>query len=117
MFGGDMPSNNDFTLSLLTNAEVLKMHKESSEVKQLFNENGKVAVTSKNKVTGETYLALFNISDNEKPMKVGVELAKIGINGKCKITNLWTGEKLGKFSGSFEQELKKHACGLYKIEK
>ena len=116
MFGGDMPSNNDFTLSLLTNAEVLKMHKESSEVKQLFNENGKVAVTSKNKVTGETYLALFNISDNEKPMKVGVELAKIGINGKCKITNLWTGEKLGKFNGSFEQELKPHACGLYKIE-
>lgn len=115
MFGGDMPSNNDFTLSLLTNAEVLKMHKESSEVKQLFNENGKVAVTSKNKVTGETYLALFNISDNETPMKVGVELARLGIDGKSKIINLWTGEKLGKFSGSFEQELKPHACGLYKI--
>jgi hypothetical protein len=115
MFGGDMPSNNEFTLSLLTNTEVLKMHKESADVQQLFNENGKVAVTSKNSVTGETYLALFNISDNEKSMKVGVELAKIGIDGKCKIIDLWTGKSVGKFSGNFEQELKAHACGLYKI--
>jgi hypothetical protein len=49
-------------------------------------------------------------------MKVGVELAKLGIDGNCKITNLWTGKSLGKFNGSFEQELKAHACGLYKIE-
>ena len=28
MFGGDLPSNDDFTLSLLTNREVLKMHEE-----------------------------------------------------------------------------------------
>lgn len=40
MFGGDLPSNDDFTLSLLTNKEVLRMHKESTEVTQLFQKTG-----------------------------------------------------------------------------
>lgn len=115
MFGGDMPSNDEFTLSLLTNRDVLKMHRESANVHQLFHENGKVAVTSQNSVTGETYLALFNISDQKEPMSVGIELSKLGIDKSCKITNLWTGEKLGKFKGSFERELKAHECGLFKI--
>ena len=33
MFGGDLPSNDEFTLSLLTNEDVLKMHRESIDVK------------------------------------------------------------------------------------
>jgi hypothetical protein len=45
MFGGDLPSNDPFTLSLLTNQEVLKMHKESTNVHQLFQQDGKLAVT------------------------------------------------------------------------
>ena len=116
MFGGDMPSNDELTLSLLTNKEVLKMHRESAGVKQIYHENGKVAVTSKNPKTGETYLALFNISDQKEPVNIGVELSKLGIEGSCKITNLWTGEKLGNFKGSFSAGLNAHACGLYKIK-
>lgn len=49
-FGGDLPSNDAFTLSLLTNKEALKMHSESSEVRQLFKEEDKLAITSKNKI-------------------------------------------------------------------
>ncbi len=115
MFGGDLPSNNEFTLSLLTNKEVLKMHGESANVRQLYKENGKVAVTSQNPVTGEIYLALFNISDQKEPMNVGIELSKLGIEGSCKIMDMWSGKKLGKFSGTFERELNAHACGLFKI--
>lgn len=48
MFGGDLPSNDDFTLSLLTNEEVLRMHRESTEVTQLFQNEEKVAITSRN---------------------------------------------------------------------
>ena len=72
MFGGDLPSNNEFTLSLLTNNEVLKMHRESANVRQIYHENGKVAVNSQNPVTGEIYLALFNISDQKEPDRKSV---------------------------------------------
>jgi hypothetical protein len=115
MFGGDLPSNNEFTKSLLTNKEVLKMYRESTNLHQLYYEDGKIAVTSQNPFTGEIYLALFNISDQENPMHMGIELSKLGIDGSCKIVDMWSGENLGEFSGSFERELNVHACCLLKI--
>lgn len=116
MFGGDLPSNDDFTLSLLTNEEVLKMHRESTEVRQLYQEDGKVAIASRNPNTGEIYLALFNISNEEKPLSVGVELSDLGIDGSCTIKNSWTGENLGNFEGDFNRNLKAHSSGLFIIK-
>ena len=95
-FGGDLPSNDEFTLSLLTNRDVLKMHAESSDVRQLFREDEKVAITSKNEKAKLTYLALFNIAD-ASPQDVEVKLADLGLSGKVKITNMWTGKVVGTF--------------------
>ncbi|MDR3184820.1 MAG: glycoside hydrolase family 127 protein [Prevotellaceae bacterium] len=72
MFGGDLPGNDEFTLSLLTNREVLRMHRESAGVRQLFQQGGKVAIMSRNSVTEEIYLAVFNISDHPEPMEIPV---------------------------------------------
>ena len=115
MFGGDLPSNDHFTLSLLTNKEVLKMHRESTDVKQLYQKEGKLAVTSCNKDTGEVYLALFNISDNDK-VEVSVDLDTIGVNRGASIKNLWTGEIYGKVdSGIFSEKLDHHSSILVKF--
>ena len=115
MFGGDLPSNDEFTLSLLTNEEVLKMHRESTKVRQLYQDEEKVAISSENPNTGEIYLALFNISDRVEPFDIGVDISDLGINGEVTIDELWTGHNLGEFSHSFEVELKAHASGLFKI--
>lgn len=114
MFGGDLPTMDDFTLSLLTNEAVLKMHAESSDVRQIFRDDAQVAVTSKNVNTGETYLALFNISDEQGT--VGVDLSELGLGKSAKATNLWTGEKVGKFSSRVEASLAPHACVLYSLK-
>lgn len=115
MFGGDLPSNDPFTLSLLTNKEVLKMHREGTDVRQLYQEDGKVAVTSKNSQNSDIYLALFNISDDESPQSVSVDLSDIDIDGECTIIDMWSGETIGKFSETFSQDLAPHASGLYLI--
>lgn len=114
MFGGDLPSNDEFTLSLLTNKDVLRMHRESTGVRQLFKEDGKLAIASRNPKTDEAYLAVFNIAD-DKPLKISVNLKDVGLNGDCKVVNLWTGEELGVVSNDFEVTLKPHASGLYKL--
>lgn len=115
IFGGDLPSNDPFTLSLLTNKEVLKMHREGTDVRQLYQEDGKVAVTSRNSQNSDIYLALFNISDDESPQTVSVDLSDIDINGECTIIDMWSGETIGKFSETFSQDLAPHASGLYLI--
>lgn len=116
MFGGDLPSNDEFTLSLLTNEEVLRMHRESTDVFQLFQDEEKVGISSRNATTGEVYLALFNISDDKQNMNISVNLKSIGLNGDVEATNLWIGESLGKVSNDFSVKLNPHACGLYKFK-
>jgi hypothetical protein len=113
-FGGDLPSNDAFTLSLLTNKDVLQMHREAVDVRQLFRKDGTLAVTSHLPNGKIVYLALFNIKDNEKTA-IEVPLKDIGIDSVCEVTDMWSGRKLGKFNGSFVRSLSPHACGLYKL--
>jgi alpha-galactosidase len=115
MFGGDLPSNDDFTTSLLTNKEVLKMHKEGTDVHQLYRSDGKVAITSRNPNTGDVYLALFNISNSNSPVEVSADLKDLGLTGVITVTNIWTGENLGKVSQTISQQLGAHACCLLKL--
>ncbi|QJD78866.1 glycoside hydrolase family 27 protein [Spirosoma rhododendri] len=115
MFGGDLPSLDPFTASLLTNKAVLNMHRESTDVRQLFQQDGKVAVTSRNPKTGERYLAVFNLSESKEPVAVSVNLADLGIAKKATITNMWTGKPLQKAENTFSVTLPAHASGLYSI--
>jgi alpha-galactosidase len=66
MFGGDLPSNDAFTLSLLTNKEVLEVNKYSANNRQLFSKNDMIAWTANDPKTGDKYLALFNAQDREQ---------------------------------------------------
>ncbi|MCR4859195.1 MAG: glycoside hydrolase family 27 protein [Bacteroidales bacterium] len=115
MFGGDLPSLDPFTESLLTNDEVLRMHRESDKVRQIFRDDDRIAVTSVNPGTGETYLALFNLGGQDAT--VSVPLSEMGLKGRKKLTELWTGESSRSGRDSISAELAPHACALYKINR
>ena len=114
MFGGDLPGNDDFTLSLLTNEDVLKMHRESSKVRQLFQEDEKVGITSVNESTNEVYVALFNIHDTET-QGIGINADMLGISGKYSITEMWQGQSMGELNPDFTISLKPHESALLKL--
>jgi hypothetical protein len=65
MFGGNLPDNDPFTLSLLTNKNVLNVLKYSKNNRQLFNTNNQVAWAADDTKTSDKYLAVFNIADQE----------------------------------------------------
>jgi alpha-galactosidase len=114
-FGGDLPSNDAFTLSLLTNGEVLRMHSESSGVRKLYDEQEKVFITSNNEKLNLKYLALFNLSDSLSS-DLEVDLSDLGFTGNTRITDMWTGDIVGTDGDIFVQNLRPHASGLYKVE-
>lgn len=116
MFGGDLPSNDAFTLSLLTNKNVLKMHKEGTDVRQLYQQDKKLAITSKNRKNGDIYLALFNISDEKQNREVKVNLSDLGLQ-KCKVTEMWYGKKMGTYSDEISVRLRPHESVLLKLKK
>jgi hypothetical protein len=63
MHGGDMTKMDPFTLSVLTNAEVLAVNQDSSGNRLLFNRDDLIAWTADVPGSRAKYLALFNARD------------------------------------------------------
>ncbi|MBS1607162.1 MAG: hypothetical protein JST42_31215, partial [Bacteroidetes bacterium] len=47
---------------------------------------------------------------------VEVKLSDVGFDS-CKVTDLWTGKRLGRYSGSFAPVVRWHGAGLYRLSK
>jgi hypothetical protein len=114
MFGGDLPGSDPFTLSLLTNEEVLQMHRESADVRQLIREDGQLVLTSRNPRTGAHYLAIFNLADEART--IHVDLRDAGLPDNAEVTDLWTGLPSSSPEPRLAATLRPHACILYKLQ-
>ena len=63
MFGGNLPDNDAFTDSLLTNRGMLAVLNKSTRNRPLFNQKDQAAWMADEEGTGAKYLALFNKAD------------------------------------------------------
>lgn len=116
MMGGNMPDNDEWTLSLLTNGEYMKMHREGTNAHQYSrnekNNRGEIIWISNGK--GCKYVALFN-TDN-KDRKITFSLADALMpDEKYEIYDIWAKKSLGIFKNTFKAEIEPHGAGLYKI--
>ncbi|RCW41788.1 glycoside hydrolase family 27 protein [Paenibacillus prosopidis] len=92
MFGGEMRDNDEWTLSLLTNEEVLELHRNGRGARQLYREADRIAWTAKGE-DGSVYAALFNAG--EQIDTVSVSLSQLGLTGAQRVRDLWKREDLG----------------------
>ncbi|MGB9591195.1 MAG: NPCBM/NEW2 domain-containing protein [Candidatus Kryptoniota bacterium] len=69
MFGGDLPTSDSFTISLLTNRNVLSVNKSSINNRQLLKNNDIVVWSADDPSNGDKYLAFFNIADQQMIVK------------------------------------------------
>jgi hypothetical protein len=124
MFGGDLPSNDKFTLSLLTNKEVLKMHQKSYGTCRIHSPlDDELIITSttakpkdiENGITGDTYLAIFNLNDTET-RNITARFLDLDLRGRHKVRDMWNKKELGEFENTITVTLKPHACILLKIK-
>ncbi|MGE5428194.1 MAG: glycoside hydrolase family 27 protein [Methylococcaceae bacterium] len=116
MFGGDLPSNDKFTLSLLTNDEVLAVNQHSDGNRQLKEENGLIVWAANVPGTEDKYAALFNINDSQT-LPISVTLAELGIKGNYKVKDLWTGQHKALEKGKLTVMLEPHASMLVRFSK
>jgi alpha-galactosidase len=114
MFGGDLPSNDAFTLSLLTNSEVLAVDQASSGGHQSYHQGDTIAWTADAPGGSAKYVAVFNIGD--APASVDLGWADVGIHAKhANIRDLWAHTDLGK-QDRIKVSLAPHASTLYRVE-
>ncbi|BBE17490.1 alpha-galactosidase precursor [Aquipluma nitroreducens] len=116
MFGGDLPTNDEFTLSLLTNDEVLAVNQNSSKNKQLKAENGLIVWTADVPGTENKYVAFFNINDSGTS-EISVNLAELGVAGNYTVKDLWSKEDKGSVTDKFTVSVEPHASVLVRFSK
>lgn len=86
MIGGNMPENDDFTLSLLNNAEYMNMHRtvKNSRMLSRNEENGKGYIIWDGENENSRFVALFNT--DEKPITINTaEKINISVDGSYDI--------------------------------
>jgi hypothetical protein len=111
MMGGEMRENDDWTLSLLTNGEVLRLNKHSFDARQLELDSNRAAWLSHD-ADGSVYIALFNLSDERA--EVSVEDSVCGFEPRG-FRDLWHHREVTMPSGRIAAHLPPHGASLYKI--
>lgn len=117
MMGGNMPDNDEWTLSLLTNSEYMKMHSESYGAHQYSrnetDHKGEIIWLS----NGEAckYVAMFNTDDECR--EIELSLADILMpNQEYNIFDIWQNDKLGEFKDVYKTKVAPHGAVLLKID-
>jgi hypothetical protein len=91
------------------------VNQNSRNGKQLLRENDLIAWTADDPETGDKYLALFNASDLPGMAELSVGFDQMNLKGSHIVTDLWSGEELGRFRNVFNCEINSHGAGLYRI--
>jgi alpha-galactosidase len=96
MFGGELRDNDEWTLSLLTNEEVLAVHRDGRGAKPLYRD-GERSVWTSTGPSGELFAALFNLGDAEAEVTATWE--QLGLQSPKQARDLWNRRGLGTVSG------------------
>lgn len=115
MMGGDLPSNDEFTLKLLTNREVLAVNQHSTNNRELFARGNEIAWVADVPGSGDKYLALFNVSDDASPVEIKVSCKELGRASRCKVRDLWAGRNLGGAVKEIVSTVERHGARLYRV--
>jgi len=137
IYGGNMPQNDAFTLSLLTNDEVLAVNQKSTNNKQVFNQDNKVAWVADVPDSKDKYVALFNTSPAPAggarggrggapaaapaipqiadPVAIKVTLDELGLKGPVTVRDLWNRKDPGPMTDAVAATVNSHGAVLYRV--
>jgi hypothetical protein len=117
MVGCELRDNDPWTLSLLTNPEVLRVLNNSTNGRQVIR-NGKDRnniVWMSQDEDGSFYIAIFNT--DSKDNKVEVWLNQLGLEGVFAQRDLWARQDVGVVSESIKACVPSHGTKLFKLNR
>jgi len=114
MMGGNLPSNDAWTTSLLTNPEVIAVDQHSTGNHPVINSDQTVVWMAQSQSGEKYYLAIFNISPSAQEIHYAWQ--ELGLKKEqYAMRDLWEHKNL-KTAESITIKLPSHGCALYSIE-
>lgn len=109
--GGNLLHMDPYTLSLLTNPEVIAVDQQA-RASHPVEQNSQTAIwTSQGRK--QTYVAVFNLTD--QPRTMAVRLSALGLEGRHSVRDLWARHNLGRKS-QIRTTVPAHGCELFSIK-
>ena len=116
IFSGDMTRLDKFTLSLLTNDEVIAIDQDSlGKQGYCVKKDGDIQVWMKELENGSKAVGLFNLGKETK--KISANWSDLKIQGTQTVRDLWRQKDLGEFSDKYEASIYPHGVVLVRIFK
>lgn len=117
LLGNDISKLDDFTLSLLTNDEVIAVNQDPlGKQATVVSESDDIGVMAKDMEDGSKAAGLFNLSDNGT-QQVVLKWSDLGITGKYLIRDLWRQKDLGVYEGEFKAAVSQHGAVMVQLRK
>lgn len=114
MLGCEMTKMDDWTFSLLTNREILKLLNPACRAFQICRDENKAVWSAQNRQEGTKYLALFNLKDETQ--EISLSFNELNLDAvKLSLKDLWTNELLTCDASHLKITLPVHGCALYQI--
>lgn len=110
-FGGELRLTDNYTLSLVTNPEVINVNQNSEKPLFVYNKGG-IAVWQ-TKIENCTAVAVFNLSDEEKHYKLS--FSDLGIENVRAVRDLWARKDIPKCENDIAVSLKPHSSEFFEI--
>jgi alpha-galactosidase len=118
LLGCDLTQLDDFTLSLLTNDEVLAVNQDplGKQATVISRQSDDIGVMAKELEDGSKAAGLFNLADNGT-LEVTLKWTDLGLKGKYIVRDLWRQKDLGTFEGEFKSPVAQHGVVMVQLRK
>ncbi len=136
ILGGNLPQNDEFTLQLITNDEVLAVDQHSTNNRQLSRQGDLIIWTADDPLTVDKYVAFFNANELPRqpgpaapgqaaPMfRIAAKRESMTVTAKdlgytletiTGVRDLWNQKDVDAKEGKITVELLPHCCALFKV--
>jgi hypothetical protein len=113
MMGGDLPSSDDYAISLLSNPEVIEVDQRSRNNRHAYASGDFVTWLADSADGKDTYLAVFNVGERKKSLRLAWK--ELGLSGSCFAQrDLWARADLGQ-AKALKVSLAPHQSALYRL--
>ena len=115
LIGCDISMIDDFTYNLLSNTEVLAIDQDAlgkAALPILKNKDGQIWV--KQLADGAKVIALFNMADTDKEMKVNLKI--VGLAGKLTLRDVWKQKDIAQFNADAIYSTKVYSHGVVLVK-
>ena len=113
MFGGDLPSNDAFTLSLLDNDELLQVDQHGIQGRAFQEAGSSVVWATDADPVGARYFAVFSVADRDA-VDIRVDWV-LGASAAYVLRDVWKREDVGTVQDGYTFHVAPHGSGIYKL--